>query len=231
MWASGGFFLYCAKLCSEHGQMCFPPEAKIPWQQANICTKWSSFFLHWLMVCLCWGNWFLVLLSLLYFTVLSLSALSVHTCTFLRSASEFLLQDVPELDCIVWGPFLCSRCVLSIAHIAWRELALSSWMCSYPCSQAALCCGNEGCRITVILNVSVHEQFPGNGRYYTFSLKTQFEKLGSLRGSAGRTPANNFITKEEVYCFSLTHHIKFIPKKHPKKLCLEKSVFQGNFQS
>lgn len=43
--------------------------------------------------------------------------------------------------------------------------------------------------------------------------EAQFEKLGSLRGSAGRTPANNLVTKKEEYLFSLSHHIKFLLKK------------------
>lgn len=70
----------------------------------------------------------------------------------------------------------------------------------------------------------------------TFSVfnfcEAQFEKLGSLRGSAGRTPANNLVIKKEEYLFSLSHHIKILLKKKIKyMLGLEKSVFLSSFKS
>lgn len=112
--------------------------------------------------------------SLCYITVLSWSALSVHTCILLRSTSKFLLPGVPGLNCTV--------------HHSWWYLPAQQ-MLAFQCTErtiqpcATRCTaslvqkmyrGSEGHRTTIVLDVSVHLQFSWNDSYLIASLQTSF---------------------------------------------------------
>lgn len=100
-WASGGIFFAVPSLTQCVFRCASPPVQKF--HTSGPVLAWngaaSSFIGLWPACAKKTGG--SLLFSLLYFTVLSPSALSVHTWILLRSPSEFLLWGVPELHCIV----------------------------------------------------------------------------------------------------------------------------------
>lgn len=112
--------------------------------------------------------------SLCYITVLSWSALSVHTCILLRSTSKFLLPGVPGLNCTVhhsWW-YLPAQQMLAF-QCTERTIQPCATGCTASLVQK-MYCGNEGHRTTIILDVSVHQQFSWNDSYLIASLQTSF---------------------------------------------------------